>query len=150
MTDVIRSFCFENIADLGAADVHFVKLCPWVQIGFQRVDRPGYFLSGSFVWQCGLLLVQNQRQWPVITSYSIHYTKLYDKGKKSYDINLEVAIRPKGAKETIVCKSNFKHMYWNMSQQLAHHTVNGCPVITSYSIHYTKLYDLCYVPVLED
>ncbi|TNJ42977.1 fumarylacetoacetase [Tamlana fucoidanivorans] len=50
------------------------------------------------------------------------------KGKKSYDIQLEVAIQPKGAKETIVSKSNFKYMYWNMVQQLAHHTVNGCPV----------------------
>ncbi|MGF1555668.1 fumarylacetoacetase [Paucihalobacter sp.] len=50
------------------------------------------------------------------------------KGKKSFDINLEVAIKPKGAKETVVSRSNFKHMYWNMSQQLAHHTVNGCPV----------------------
>lgn len=50
------------------------------------------------------------------------------KGKKSYDINLEVAIQPNGAKETVVSKSNFKYMYWNMVQQLAHHTVNGCPV----------------------
>ena len=49
-------------------------------------------------------------------------------GKKSFDINLEVAIQPEGKAETKVCKSNFKHMYWNMSQQLAHHTVNGCPV----------------------
>lgn len=53
---------------------------------------------------------------------------LQTKGKKSFDINLEVGIQPKGAKETTVCKSNFKYMYWNMSQQLAHHTVNGCPV----------------------
>ncbi|TVZ51267.1 fumarylacetoacetase [Dokdonia sp. Hel_I_53] len=49
-------------------------------------------------------------------------------GKKSFDINLEVAIQPESKKETVVCKSNFKYMYWNMSQQLAHHTVNGCPV----------------------
>ena len=47
---------------------------------------------------------------------------------KSFDINLEVAIRPQNSVETVVCKSNFKYMYWNMSQQLAHHTVNGCPV----------------------
>ena len=33
-----------------------------------------------------------------------------------------------GKKETVIAKSNFKYMYWNMSQQLAHHTVNGCPV----------------------
>ncbi len=50
------------------------------------------------------------------------------KGKKSFDISLEAAIQPKGAKETVVSNSNFKYMYWNMAQQLAHHTVNGCPV----------------------
>jgi fumarylacetoacetase len=27
---------------------------------------------------------------------------------------------------TNVSKSNYKYMYWNMQQQLAHHTVNGC------------------------
>jgi len=50
------------------------------------------------------------------------------KGQKSFDIDLEVAIRPKGASEAVISRSNFKYMYWNMSQQLAHHTVNGCPV----------------------
>jgi fumarylacetoacetase len=50
------------------------------------------------------------------------------KGKKSFDINLEVGIMPENAKETVVSRSNFKYMYWNMAQQLAHHTVNGCPV----------------------
>ncbi|NRA93747.1 MAG: fumarylacetoacetase [Psychroserpens sp.] len=49
-------------------------------------------------------------------------------GKHSFDIQLEVGIQPKGSKETTVCRSNFKYMYWNMAQQLAHHTVNGCPV----------------------
>lgn len=49
-------------------------------------------------------------------------------GKKSFDIKLEVAIQPENKIETVVAKSNFKYMYWNMSQQLAHHTVNGCPV----------------------
>ena len=54
---------------------------------------------------------------------------LQTKGKKSYDIDLEVAIKPENAEEeTVVSNSNFKYMYWNMSQQLAHHTVNGCNV----------------------
>ncbi len=44
-------------------------------------------------------------------------------GEKNYDIHLEVGIN-----DTIVCQSNFKYMYWNMAQQLAHHTVNGCNV----------------------
>ncbi len=54
---------------------------------------------------------------------------LQSEGKKSYDIDLEVAIKPdQEPEETIVSKSNFKYMYWNMSQQLAHHTVNGCNI----------------------
>jgi len=49
-------------------------------------------------------------------------------GEQNIDINLEVAITPPEGEENIVCNSNYKHMYWNMSQQLAHHTVNGCNV----------------------
>ena len=49
-------------------------------------------------------------------------------GKKNIDINLEVAIAPENAPETVVSKSNYKFMYWNMTQQLAHHTVGGCNV----------------------
>ncbi len=46
----------------------------------------------------------------------------------AFDINLEVLIQPDGKKETKVCASNFKYMYWNVAQQLAHHTVNGCNI----------------------
>lgn len=49
-------------------------------------------------------------------------------GNKNFDINLEVAITPEGGEETVISESNFKYMYWNMAQQLAHHTVNGCNV----------------------
>ncbi|GAB3218566.1 fumarylacetoacetase [Algoriphagus aestuariicola] len=46
----------------------------------------------------------------------------------SFDINLEVLIQPEGGKASKVCTSNFKHLYWNVAQQLAHHTVNGCNI----------------------
>ncbi len=49
-------------------------------------------------------------------------------GLKNYDIHLEVVIQPEGSSENLVSKSNFKYMYWNMAQQLAHHTINGCNV----------------------
>jgi len=49
-------------------------------------------------------------------------------GLKHFDLNLEVGIRPDKSEETIVCQSNFKHLYWNVSQQLAHHTVSGCNI----------------------
>ncbi len=53
---------------------------------------------------------------------------LQQKGKHAFDINLEVIIEPEGAEPVTVCRSNFKYMYWTMSQQLAHHTSNGCRV----------------------
>ena len=49
-------------------------------------------------------------------------------GDKHIDINLEVAIQPENTKEKVVSNSNYKYMYWNMNQQLAHHTVNGCNI----------------------
>ena len=49
-------------------------------------------------------------------------------GDKNYDINLEVSITPDKGTEAVICHSNYKFMYWNMCQQLAHHTVNGCNV----------------------
>ncbi len=48
-------------------------------------------------------------------------------GLKNYDINLSVSIIPEKSEiESVICRSNFKYMYWNMSQQIAHHTINGC------------------------
>ncbi|MBW3467182.1 fumarylacetoacetase [Arthrospiribacter ruber] len=46
----------------------------------------------------------------------------------AFDINLEVYIQPENQKAEKVCTSNFKYMYWNIAQQLAHHTVNGCNI----------------------
>ncbi len=66
--------------------------------------------------------VESPKQDPAVLSY------LAFEGKKSYDLHLEVAIAPENVAETVVSRSNFKYMYWNMAQQLAHHTVNGCNV----------------------
>lgn len=49
-------------------------------------------------------------------------------GDLNYNINLTVEIELDGEEPTTVSNSNFRYMYWNMAQQLAHHTVNGCNV----------------------
>jgi len=49
-------------------------------------------------------------------------------GNKHLDIELTVAIQTENGSKKVVANSNYKHMYWNMNQQLAHHTVNGCNV----------------------
>ncbi|SDR78632.1 fumarylacetoacetase [Maribacter dokdonensis] len=66
--------------------------------------------------------VQGPKQEPAVLSY------LQYEGAKNYDIQLEVGMSSKSSEETIISCSNFKYMYWNMMQQLAHHTVNGCNV----------------------
>lgn len=43
-----------------------------------------------------------------------------------YDINLSVIVQPQDGKESVISESNYKYMYWNMAQQLAHHTSTGC------------------------
>lgn len=47
-------------------------------------------------------------------------------GLQNYDISLDVIIQTADGTENVVSQSNFQYMYWNMLQQLAHHTVNGC------------------------
>jgi fumarylacetoacetase len=49
-------------------------------------------------------------------------------GDQHYDINLEVYLQPENGAENLLSQSNYKFMYWNMTQQLAHHTINGCNV----------------------
>ena len=49
-------------------------------------------------------------------------------GNKNFDINLQVYLQPEKGTECLISESNYKYMYWNMAQQLAHHTVNGCNV----------------------
>lgn len=47
-------------------------------------------------------------------------------GQHNYDIDLQVIIETPDGTENTVCRSNYRYMYWNMVQQLAHHTINGC------------------------
>ena len=53
---------------------------------------------------------------------------LKTEGKNNYDIKLEVELAPEGKEGTVISCSNYKYMYWNQRQQLAHHTVNGCNI----------------------
>ncbi|MBW3519670.1 fumarylacetoacetase [Flavobacterium sp. NKUCC04_CG] len=53
---------------------------------------------------------------------------LQQDNNRTFDINLEVYIKPENSEATRVTVSNFKYLYWTMSQQLAHHTINGCRI----------------------
>ncbi|MBT8399433.1 MAG: fumarylacetoacetase [Rhodothermia bacterium] len=51
---------------------------------------------------------------------------LRQKTNFAFDINLEASLTAPGDDPLVVTRSNFKFLYWNMLQQLAHHAVNGC------------------------
>lgn len=52
---------------------------------------------------------------------------LAEKKSQNYDIALQVSIVPAGQKDAhVVTKSNFRHLYWTITQQLTHQTINGC------------------------
>ena len=101
-----------------------IQKCEYVPLGPFLAKN---FASSISSWVVSLdalqpFSVDTPNQDPEVLDY------LKFEGKKSYDIHLQVAITPERATETIVANSNFKYMYWNMAQQLAHHTVNGCNV----------------------
>jgi fumarylacetoacetase len=65
---------------------------------------------------------EGPKQEPAVLPY-LHYS-----GRHNYDIHLDVIIETPAGASQVVSRSNFKYMYWNMAQQLAHHTVNGCNI----------------------
>jgi fumarylacetoacetase len=107
--------------DLSARDIQqweYVPLGPFLGKNFASIVSPWIVTLEAL----DAFRVAGEVQEPKVLPY------LEYEGKKNYDINLEVSLTPKTGEETVICKSNFKYMYWNMCQQLAHHTVNGCNV----------------------
>jgi len=90
----------------------------------------GPFLGKSFATSIGKWVVTLDAlapfrvpgpvQQPAVLPY------LQYQGDWAYDINLEVWLKTANATEPIrICKTNFRTMYWNILQQLAHHTAGG-------------------------
>jgi fumarylacetoacetase len=94
----------------------------------------GPFLGKNFASHISCWIVTLDALEPFRTNGPIQDPKVLPyleyNGDKHIDIKLEVAIQPEGAEETVVSNSNYKYMYWNMNQQLAHHSVNGCNIRT--------------------
>ena len=107
--------------DLSARDIQqweYVPLGPFLAKNFCSVVSPWVVTLEAL----DAFRVEGEAQNPQVLPY------LSFDGLKNYDIKLEVALTPENGQETVVSQSNFKYMYWNMCQQLAHHTVNGCNV----------------------
>jgi fumarylacetoacetase len=107
--------------DWSARDIQkweYVPLGPFLAKNFASSISPWIVtLDALEPFRC-----EGENQEPEVLPY------LKFSGNKNIDINLEVQIGSDNFKPHTVSKSNYKYMYWNMNQQLAHHTVNGCDI----------------------
>lgn len=118
-SDYIFGMCIMN--DWSARDIQkweYVPLGPFLAKSFASSISPWIVTMDALE----PFKTKGPKQDPKVLPY------LEYKEDAHYDIDLEVGIIPENSEETVVCNSNYKYMYWNMSQQLAHHTVNGCNV----------------------
>ena len=117
--DFIFGLCLFN--DLSARDIQkweYVPLGPFLAKNFA---------SSMSAWIVTLdalepFRIAGPEQEPKVLPY-LEYN-----GNKHLDINLEVVLKTDNGIEKTISNSNFKFMYWNMNQQLAHHSVNGCNI----------------------
>jgi fumarylacetoacetase len=117
--DFIVGFVLFN--DWSARDIQtweYVPLGPFLAKNFASTISPWVVTMDA--------LEPFRAEGPQQVPHVLHYLSF--EGKKNFDVVLEVQIQPENSTETVVCRSNFKYMYWNVNQQLAHHTVNGCNI----------------------
>ncbi|WP_233849533.1 fumarylacetoacetase [Paraburkholderia sp. HD33-4] len=108
--------------DWSARDIQqweYVPLGPFNSKGFATTISPWIVtLDALEPFRC-----EQPEQNPQPLSYLRHA------GRHAFDIHLEVGLRGDGESEAqTISRTNFRHMYWTMAQQLAHHTCGGCNV----------------------
>jgi fumarylacetoacetase len=107
--------------DLSARDIQkweYVPLGPFLSKNFGSVVSPWVVTLDALE----PFIVKGPEQEPEV----LPYLKYDDPA--NYDIKLDVFIENENFDASKICRSNFKYMYWNMFQQLAHHTVTGCNI----------------------
>ncbi len=107
------------VNDWSARDIQtweYVPLGPFLGKNFATTISPWVVTMDALEpFRC-----ERPRQQPEPLAY------LRSPDRYAYDIHLEVSVRLAGGDSMVVTRSNFRYMYWDMLQQLAHHTVNGC------------------------
>jgi fumarylacetoacetase len=126
--DRIFGFCLMN--DWSARDIQkweYVPLGPFTSKNFATSLSPWVVSTFALESEFRVSTSAVAQTDPVPLEY------LRDPDYSSYDINLTVAIQPEkrdqnddGRVGHVVCRSNFRNLYWNAAQQLVHHSVTGC------------------------
>jgi fumarylacetoacetase len=118
-----------------AADHIFgmVLVNDWSARDIQRWEyQPlGPFLSKSFATSISPWIVTLEALEPFRIAGPIQepppFPYLKSEGPWAFDIHLEVWLQTaRMSSPQLICSSNATNLYWNVCQQLAHHTINGC------------------------
>ncbi|MFT6053573.1 MAG: fumarylacetoacetase [Roseivirga sp.] len=110
----------------------FVLLNDWSARDIQKWEYVplGPFLAKNFASHISPWIVTMDALEPFKVAGPIQNPEvlpyLKSAGDAHYDVNLQVQIKPEEVEPMVVSNSNFKYMYWNANQQVAHHTVTGC------------------------
>jgi fumarylacetoacetase len=91
----------------------------------------GPFLAKNFATSISPWIVPLEALEPFRTTGPVQDPEplpyLKQSGPHAFDIRLEARLQTTGMDwPQTISTTNFKHLYWSMAQQLAHHTVNGC------------------------
>ncbi|MBL7856859.1 MAG: fumarylacetoacetase [Cyclobacteriaceae bacterium] len=117
--DYIAGFVLFN--DWSARDIQqweYVPLGPFLSKNFGSTISPWIVTMDALE----PFRVEGPAQHPHVLPY------LAFEGNKNFDVMLEVLLQAEKSDPVTISRSNFKYMYWNVNQQLAHHTSNGCNI----------------------
>lgn len=120
-------FGFVLFNDWSARDIQqweYVPLGPFLGKNFASTISPWIVTMAALE----PFRVEGPKQEPAVLPY------LSIGGKRNFDITIDTYIQSAQIHleqdhdryANLVSRTNFRHMYWNVDQQLAHHTVNGC------------------------
>lgn len=117
--DCIAGFVLFN--DWSARDIQqweYVPLGPFLGKNFASTISP-WVVTLDALEPCR---VAGPEQNPPVLPY------LSFEGLRNFDIKLKVELETQTGCKHEICRSNHRYLYWNIAQQLAHHTVNGCNI----------------------
>lgn len=112
-------FGFQLFNDWSARDIQkweYVPLGPFLAKNFFSSVSPWVVPIDALA----PFQVAGEKQTSAVLPY------LQEKNRHFFDVKLEVILQTAPGTEIKLCHSNFKHLYWTVAQQIAHHTVNGC------------------------
>jgi len=110
----------------------FVLLNDWSARDIQQWEYIplGPFNSKSFATSISPWIVTMEALEPFLVAGPVQdpppLAYLETSAAQAYDVHLEASLAPAGKAATTICRTNLRHLYWSVAQQLAHHTVSGC------------------------